>query len=282
MIQQPDSLKIAIAIASRGRPAALAGAVMAAWKLQSARHHLAFPIAVDEDDAATLAMIETLKAEGIPAVPVVAPQSPYLAAAQNRAIAAAQDADITTLLTDRTMVISPGWDIGIVDAAIKYPNRVMFWSCPSDPDTTVPIIPHTILERTDWRPLPELWVYWYSDTWLTEVDRMCFGGPSLRVRPMYSGSRQQTQRGRDFAFWTQLFVATRPMRIAAAKKLNADLGLEWKDPPPEMIEDFLARDKHLLDHAEDFQRMFGDNRPPSEQYLEAKAKAEAMMKELAA
>lgn len=278
----PPQLKIAIAIASRGRPASLIGAIAATWRLQSAQHLLAFTVAVDDDDDKTLAALDLLKMDGeIPVTPVIAPRAPYLAAAQNRAIAAAVGSDLVTLLTDRTYVITPGFDVGVADAAMKYPNRILWWSNPADPDTTVPIIPHTLLDVMNWNPLPEVYSFWWTDTHLAELDRMIFGGPSLRIRPMFSGARGHTTRGRDFLFWTQLWVALRPRRMAEAKRLAESLGLPWNEPPPEMMEDFHARDRHLLANADAFMRAFGDQRPPDEGYLLAKARAEKMMEEMA-
>lgn len=280
--QSAEPLKIAIALASRGRPAAMCGVIMTAWRLQSATNHLAFTVAVDDDDVDSIQMLDLMKRDGeVPVTPVIAPRSYYLGGAQNRAIKAAEGSDLVTLLSDRTFVITPGWDIGVAEAAMKYPNRVLWWSCPSDPDTTTPIIPHTLLDRMDWVWSPEIFGYWYDDTWWMEIDRMIFGGPSLRVRPMFSGARGQTTRGRDFEFWTRAFIVLRPRRMAEAKRLAEALGLPWKDPPPEMLDDFYARDRHLLAHADEFQRVFGDPRPPDEGYLLAKARAEKLMEEMA-
>lgn len=274
-------VRIAFCIASRGRPASLVGVVMAAQRLQSGTNHIAFMVAADEDDIKTLDAIQFLRDSGeVNIHSTVAPREPYLAAAQNRSVQAAMGAEIVCLISDRFYSITPGYDIGIVDAAIRHPNRLLWFSCPSDPDTTMPIIPHTWLDVTDWRPLPEIFPYWFTDTWLAEIDRMCFGGPSLRIRPMYAGARQQTTRGREFEFWTRLYIALRPQRVEKAKRLSEAMGLTWADPPAEMLADFEARDRHLLQHAADFEERFGDKSAPGPDYLAAKAKAEDMLKEV--
>ena len=282
MMHPSEPLKIAYAIASRGRPSALIGVIASAWRLQSGANLLAFTVAVDDDDEKTLEALDLMKRDGeFPVQAVPAPRAPYMAAAQNRAVAAAGDADLVCLISDRTFQITPGHDVGIVDAAMRFPHRVLWYSSPNDPDTTTPIIPHTVLDALDWKPLPEIYVYWFSDTHLMEVDRMCFGGPSLRIKPMVAGARGRTTRGREFRWWTELYIALRPRRLAEAKRLNAALGLEWKDPPPEMLEDFAIRDRHLLEHAADFEARFGDRAEPGPEYREAKAKAEKLMEEMA-
>lgn len=274
-------VRIAICIASRGRPAALAGVVMAAQRLQSAVNQIAFALALDDDDVKSIQMFETLAQSGEVNVHAsIAPRDSSISAAQNRAVRLAMGAEIVTLLSDRAFVITPGWDVGLVDAAIRHTNRVLWWSCPHDPDTTMPIFPHTILDAVGWQPHPEIYPYWYIDTHWAEIDRMVFNGPSLRIRPMYAGARQQTTRGRDFAFWAGVFAALRPKRIEEAKRLNEALGLTWLDPTPEMLSDFYARDHHLAQHAEDFEARFGDPNPPGPEYLAAKARAEAMLKEI--
>lgn len=281
MNEPTGPLKIGFAIASRGRPSALIGVIAAAWRLQSGRNHMAFTVAVDDDDILTTQAMHLMAQDGeMPVTPTRAERPPYMAAAQNRAIEAAMGADLVCLLSDRTFLITPGYDQAIVDAAVKYPNRILWISSPGDPDTTVPIIPHTILDIMGWKPLPEIFPFWFSDTWLMEVDRMCFGGPSLRIRPMYSGARKQTTSGRDFEFWTKVFIATRPARMAEAQKWSSALGLTWRDPPPEMLDDFHSRDRHLLAHADEFQAAFGDKREASPQYVEAKAKAEKLLEGL--
>ena len=274
-------VRIAVCIASRGRPAALAGVVMAAQRLQSCTNHLAFSLALDDDDVKSIQMFETLAQSGEVNVHAdIAPRDSSIAAAQNRAVRLAMGAEIVTLLSDRAFVITPGWDVGVVDAAIRHANRLLWWSCPHDPDTTMPIFPHTILDQVGWQPHPEIYPYWYIDTHWAEIDRMVFGGPSLRIRPMYAGARAQTTRGRDFAFWSRLFAGLRPKRVDEAKRLADALALPWNDPSPEMLADFYARDRHLAQHADDFEARFGDKSPPDEAYLAAKARAEDMLKEI--
>lgn len=269
-------LKIACAIASRGRPVALCGVIATLWRLQSGQNHLAFTVACDDDDAPTQAMLATIAADGeIPVIPVPALRAPTLGAAQNRAIQRAMDADLVTLPSDRTFCISGGWDALLADAHRAHPNRVLWWSSPEDMDTVLPVLPKAWLDLTDWRYSPEAYPFWYDDTGLMEVDRMAFGGPSLMTRAAYSGARQRTTRGRDFAFWTEAFVARRSERVALAKRLALALNpFGWTEPPAEMMADFHRRDDHLRTNAALFEERFGDTAEPSEQYRELKRNAE--------
>ena len=273
-------MRIAIAIASRGRPSAMAGVVMSFWRLQSGRNELAFPLAIDDDDVKTIQMARFLQEDEPPVVLDIAPRPGTLAECQNRAIKAAAGSDVVVLASDRTFCITPGFDEAIANAVKKYPNRVMWFSSPTEPDLVLPIIPKAFLDAVAWDYAPVVWPFWFIDTWHVELDRLIHGGPSLRVKCMYSGGRAKTTRGRDFEFWIRLFVATRKSRIKASKILADTFGVEWKEPDPAMIAEFEARDKYQLDHVADFEKAFGDPSDPGPEYVAAKARAEKIMEAL--
>lgn len=276
-----DPKKICVAIASRGRPSALVGVIMGLQRLQSGRNMVAYSVAADVDDPNTEAMLKFVADEEIPVVLNTAPRAPYLGAAHNRAINQAQDADIVTLMSDRSYCITWGWDLAISEAAEKYPNRVLWWSSPVEADTTMPILPASVLDAVDWKYSPEIFPFWYDDTGWAEIDRMIHNAPSLAVRAYFGGMRGKTTRLRDLAFWTTLYAALRPRRIEQAKMIAARLNLPWTDPPEEMMADFLNRDKHLIENAEALEQAFGD--PSAEvtpEYLDAKENGKRLMEEL--
>lgn len=271
-------LKIACAIASRNRPVALCGVIANLWRLQSGHNHIAFTIAADEDDARTQSVLATITGDGeIPVIPVIAPRAATLGAAQNRAVQRAGDADLVTLPSDRTFCVSPGWDAILAEAHRKHPARVLWWSSPDDMDTVLPVLPRAWLDATEWKYSPETHPFWFDDTGTMEVDRMAFHSPSLMTRAAYSGARSRTTRGRDFAFWTEVFIAMRSHRIETAKRLAETLGDGWKEPNDAMLADFHRRDEHLRQNAPLFEERFGDKSEPSAEYLALKDKAKEML-----
>lgn len=274
-------MRLSVAIASRGRPCALIGVVLSLWRLRSGLHEIGFILGVDEDDLPTHRACELLATDEAPVAARCEPRAPYLGRVQNALIRESPTADVVTLMSDRTFPLTIGWDAAIADAVTKYPQRVLWWSCPTDPDTTIPIIPRAVLRAINNQWSPCLFSYWYDDTWRMEIDCMTHAAPALRVGSAnYGGARAFTTRGRDFAFWATFFAATRPRRIYEARNLAATFGREWKEPTMEMLEHFRQRDRQLIARAPEFEKTFGDPSEPGPEYLEAKAKAETIIREM--
>ncbi len=267
-------MKIAVGIATRGRPLALIGVVMSLWRLRSTGHEIVFHIGVDSDDAPSQDALGMLL-EGEPNVvsSVSLDRSPYLGTVQNGLIAAAHNADVVTLLTDRTFPITPGWDHILAKSAEIYPNRAMWWSCPSDPGCVMPIIPRAYIDAIGGAWSPEIFAFWHDDTWQEEIDTLVHQSHPLKAPAFYEGLRGQTTRGREFAFWGKVFSVTRRARIKQAQVIAGELGVPWRAPTAEMLDHFAERDAFHQAKAEEFEERFGDKREPGEDYMKAKANA---------
>lgn len=273
---------ITVAIASRGRPLALIGVVLALSRLAANPIAVNFVVAVDDDDIETQDACHRLARE-LPVHTTAAPRS-TLAACWNRALLAAKGAEAVTLMSDRTYPITPGWDAVLGDAIAQKPNRVLWWSSPEDGGCVVPILPKAWCAATKWQAGPDTYPFWYTDTHLQELDLMVHGGPSLKVQASYAGTRGATQSGRDFAFWHGIFQATRPGRWAQALHLAEVFGRReaFQGSSQQFTDYCAAYDAMMQERAPAFEERFGDRRPPSQAYIAAKARAEALLQEIAA
>lgn len=256
---------------------ALAGVVMGLQRLQSGLHDIQFIIGADHDDANTGAVIQELKNEAHVASAWDARST--LGAVWNRLVAADKTADIVTLCSDRTFCITPGWDDVLADAVEKRSDRVLWWSSPGDNDHTLPILSKRWLEAADYTWGSDIFPFWFSDTWGRELDRMIHGKPPLKVQAQFAGTRAATQSGRDFAFWFDVFSKLRPYRISQAVEMAEKLKSPFFDPLS-LMPLFKLWDAEMQERSPDFEKQFGDKRPPSATYIAAKEKAEALLKEL--
>lgn len=273
-------MKIAVAMASRGRPMALIGSIMALWRLRSQRHDVAFSIGLDEDDedTASATFDEKEFPQGVINV-AVAPRSPWRGARENDAIQLVKDADVVSLMSDRTFCITPGWDDVLARAYAQSPKRVLWWSSPGDPGCVVPAIPKTYLAANNWQWAPNIYPYWHDDSHHVEVDILLHGIPCQKVAANYAGIRSKTHRGRDFAFWQTVFQKTRPLRRAQAALIGEKLGIKVTERPD--VEAYFANfDAMMQQRCIAFEERFGDTSEPGPEYLIAKEKAETFLKEM--
>lgn len=277
-------MKITVCIASRERPAALVGVVMALHRMRSTKHELDFVIGLDEDDERTAKHLEAFEGELAPLYSV-GPAPAVRGAIENRMIVAANKAadnavDAVTLMSDRTFNITPAWDEWLARAVSAMPKRVLWWQCPEDPGCIVPIIPRAYLEAIDWTWSPELFPFWWDDTWNQEIDLMIHGLKSQKARCTYSGARGTTANGREFAFWLDVFARTRDRRRELAATVADRLGLKL-EPRADVDSYFAMYDAQMRERCPAFEERFGDTRPPPERYLAARSRAVELVGEVA-
>lgn len=270
-------MRVTVGIASRGRPLALTGVVMALDRLKSGKHDVRFVVGADCDDEHLGRMHELWAGsnEGSDVVIRMAERS-TLAAVWNRLAGFDKEADVLTLLSDRAFCISPWWDDMLVDGVEKHPDRVMWWSSPEDSDCTMPVVSKKWIAAADYEWCSNLWPFWFSDTENREIDLLVSGKVPLKLAANYAGARATTQSGRDFAFWFSVYSLLRSERIARSKRIAAAFGTEIRLPPEGYFE---AWDKEMQDRSPDFEERFGDKHPASAAYLAAKANAEQVVKE---
>lgn len=277
-------MKITVCIASRERPAALIGVVMALHRMRSTRHEIDFVLGVDEDDQRILDHTEVFEGECKPLLSL-APAPPVRGMIENRMIRAGRDlapegVDAITLMSDRTFNITPGWDEWLAQAVAALPNRVSWWQCPDDIGCIIPIIPRAYLTAAEWKWSPEIFPFWWDDTWHQEIDLMIHGPKSKKARCTYSGARGTTANGREFAFWADVFRQTRNRRREIAKAIAERIGVPFVDRP-DVDAYFASYDQQMIERAPGFEERFGDKREPPERYLVAKQNAHNLLAELA-
>ena len=274
-------MKIAVIIASRGRPAALIGVIMALWRLRSERHDIEFHLGVDRDDDDNVELVaDALKGE-FPRYNVVFNMASraMLGAVQNRLLAQCKDADAVTVLTDRTFCLTPGWDDVIAQGVAKHPTRIMWWASHQDSDATMPIFSQQWLDAADWKISSEMFPFWFDDTALLELDLLIHGTPGVKLPIYFGGQRGKTQRLRDLALWIEVHARLRSQRINQATAMRLKFG---QAVPPDqafegMLTSFQVNDDHLRSKVEEYEAQFGAVGEPDATYLAAKAKAEKLI-----
>src|SRR5690242_4386935 len=107
-------MKLGVCIVTRNNPGPLIAVVMGLWRLRSMQHEVQFIIGFDRDDQTTRPVqIGRLVREIDPRV-IYSPgdRAPCRGTAENRVLGVAREnnCDLTTLMTDRTICITPGWD----------------------------------------------------------------------------------------------------------------------------------------------------------------------------
>lgn len=283
-------MKISVCIASRERPAAMIGVVMALHRMRSTKHEIDFVIGLDADDERTAKHLDAFEGEIAPLYSIdQAP--PVRGMIENRMIVAARDAPgpqgpsqplgVITLMSDRTFCITPAWDEWLARGVETLPNRVTWWQCPEDPGCIIPIIPTAYLDAAGWKWSPEIFPFWWDDTWHQEIDLMIHGPKSKKARCTYAGIRGATANGREFRFWLDVFIRTRDTRRDLARAIAGRLGVEFIDRP-DVDSYFAAYDHQMIDRCPAFEERFGDKRPVPQRYVVARDSAMKLMSEIAA
>ncbi len=275
-------MKVTVAIVTRGRPAALVGVVMALWRLRSGAHQVEFALGVDADDPWASAQIENvLDHEKVPLRMRIGHREWTRGHIVNRLVNTCRDADLITIPADWQFCITPAWDDMLAQASAMHPERVLWWSHPDNLACITPVIPSKWLAATDWKLSPEIFPFWWDDTWIEEVDQMIAGGLSLKVPASLAGIHGKTTRGRDFGFWAGVFSKTRRLRVEQAKQIAKALRLP--EPSLDMLAglgaSYAIRDSHQLANAGYFQRIYGDESLPDETYLRVKSAARRLIEQ---
>ncbi len=274
-------MRLTVALLSRGHPDALTGVIMSLHRLASGTHQIRFLIGADDDDAPTQFAVDSIT-EPLNITLHLGPRPVTRGEVDNRLLALTRGhADCVTLMTDRTFPITPGWDDLIARGIIETPNRLLWWSCPIDNVCAIPIIPASYLDACAWQWSPEIFPFWFDDTWNQHIDLLIHGMPSKKSRAAYAGQRGKTTRGRDFAFWIDVFWRLLPLRVEQAREMSAKLNIEWQTRSDVLA--YCANwHKTLSSNIASLEATFGDARDPGPEYFEAKQRAERMLAALPA
>lgn len=277
-------MKISVCILSRAHPDALVGVIMGLWRLRTERHHIEFTVGLDDDDEPSrraLAFLNEVPPESL--LIRLGPRPVTRGEIENELLARSVDSDVVTLMTDRTFCITPAWDEMIARGVgeAKYANRLFWWSCPQDNVCAIPIIRKSWLEAADYRWSPEIFPFWFDDTWNQQIDLLIHGLPSQKLKCAYSGQRGKTTRGREFAFWLDVFNQTLPLRVQIAKEMAPKFGVEWQDRRDVLLY-FESWANNMNAGVADLEKTFGDPREPGPEYAIAKERAVRMLADMAA
>lgn len=222
-------MKIAVCIPTRKRPRLLIAAITALEQLASGENEIIFSVRVDDDDVAGRMALDTLQQE-LPVTVVVDKAPPTVGQKLNEAVAAVQ-ADAYFLSTDDIFPMTAGWDRGIATVIEEHRLHAFCFNHLQEPgNTTYPVLSAKWMDTLG-QAVPELFPFWFTDTWLAEVYHMAFGtGMPIVQDLMLSGQRGRTTGLRDLRFWFDYFEATYPLRRdqarRLAKALHADVTLE--------------------------------------------------------
>jgi len=251
---------------------------MSLQRLRSKQHEVRFRIGIDEGDDDSAAAAANL-AQECPIDVSIGPRPVARGEIENRLLRGSADADIVTMLTDRTFCITPGWDDALAKGVKEQPKRLLWWSCPEDQGCTMPIIPRAWREAADNNWSPEIFPFWFDDTWNQQIDLMIYGMPSLKILTNFSGQRAKTNRARDFAFWINLFNELLPLRAQKAQDMAARLGVEAPGRP-EVLSYITQHYQTLLANVPVLEKHFGDVGEPGPEYVIAKERAEKLFAEM--
>jgi hypothetical protein len=248
-VEEKRRLKIAVLCASRGNPTGFQAALSVLDALASGKNDIEF---LHSDEL-----------------------RPSLGAIWNAIADEAKPSEIYALVTDRSVCITPHWDLHIADVYSKDDERVVWWNTNIGP--VIPIVPRKWLAAagqlyTDYFP------FWFDDTWLQELSALVHGLPiyGIQAACFIAKKNPMTKRMRDLRFWMDFFIAKRPERIAHAEKIRGILGLPEPDMGP--INHWFRLNEDLWDKEwRNWESVMGDKSEPDETYIAAKKSAKEFM-----
>jgi hypothetical protein len=274
-------LKITVPIPSRNRPAGLFAVITSLDALATGSHEIHYPLILDEDDEITLAQLSSWQdAWMLPdnVHPLIGKRDKVLNARMNDA-ANLYPADVYCFAPDDGFPLTQHWD-NVFLAAHEQNMPAWAWIEMNDPGNCTFVCLSEKWRNALGRSFPDYFPYWFADTWTAEVHLLAFGKRIPFVHQLrMGGKRGKTQGMRDLAFWFNFFAHTRNERIVEAQKLASAYGIAFDiSERARFIQELEKEDaKHLGDVPECEARLGANLTPPTKIYLDAKARAEAMM-----
>jgi hypothetical protein len=282
---------------TRGRPDNLVQAIESAAERVSDPDNVAMWIYVDDDDAATLALIETGWHRSIP-FPIhwlVLPRPSTLPEGLNELWRRSSNAAFYMGFPDDYTIVTDNWDaiIRTTMAQESSDGMAIGYLCdPLEPNANVTFM----IETAQWvnyagQFLFPYFPFWFSDLWLQQiadmVDRRIY--IDVGVLPM-DGSKGKTQTMWDLYFWRRFFHILLVERVDTAQWL-----LDYIHPPNSPSrEGALKLMKARIEEIEGNQRrvpniklnaveakISGEKGPPSERYLAALQSAKEHLRTMA-
>lgn len=271
-------MKIAVIVPSRHRPQSLQASIIAMDALASGRNEIAFTVSYCRDDEQTRQAVFKLPAR-INAKVHCRTDHCVPGQAFNEAVAATS-ADAYVGWCDDVFPLTQGWDL-LVSGAMQRLSSAC-WIEANDRENTSYIFSQARVVKALGQLCPEYFPFWFTDMWLAEIHHFAFGHRPYRVDGLFLGGRRgETQGHHECVFWARLFAHTRPERIALAHKLAREFGKLMPDGGP-ILRMCQAWDADFQSKCAGFDARFGERQKPEAFYERAKAKAIAMMADVAA
>lgn len=268
-------MKFGLIMATRGSPHRAIAVIESARFMASGKHDIKFAVALDEDDFAS---IHTLKAYRSDVLLSIAARPPGIPECWNRCVPL-MDCDAYMALADDGFVVTDNWDERCAEFIERFPKRELTafaWS-----DSANPGQPTVLMASREWLGLTGEFMdprfpFWFSDTAFGETWSFVTGRHMPICGDLQIASRPNrfNPRLRDLSFWWDFYAWTRNDRLAKAAEIRRKLGLTLSDATLKEI----VRQWGVRDSIGRKAQIPEDTRPPSSEYLVAKANAQAAMK----
>jgi len=284
-------MKLAISLASRGRPEQLADTItksLANWT----DPNTVMMVGLDDDDTATINHLNI----AAPHAWFVGPNGPRvmldvskredtIAAKWNRALKI--PADLYLVAADDDPYVTPGYDSKLLEAAKLFPDGIgMVYGHMANLSFSGVVAPTRGLVDKLGHIFPELFPYWFVDHWTDDLARMIGRIAFADVRTDQSKAGM-TQEMRDPAWWATFFDASYLIRRKIAREIIDSQDFQ----SPEWQKSILREHHPLIEERsrtinQSVRAQFGMNRAPygvnvnDERYQRVREAAERMVPEL--
>jgi hypothetical protein len=264
-------MKIAMLMATRGRPQQATAIVEMAHMLESGKHQVSYHIAYDYDDD-HIADFNT----GATLHPGPRPVSP--AECWNR-LAREVEADAYLINADDHVIATDCWDQKVEDYLDTFTPKAAGLFCLNDTANpgcaTLFVLSNGWLDAMDREVFSEHYPFWFADLGLSEVWHYVAGSPTRLANDILAVGKagQYNPRIRDLEFWWDFHMRTRPERLAKAACVRSKLGLPEPTNLAQMVEHFEYNDTESKKLQPRIMARVPP-REPDERYLEAYRRAQ--------
>lgn len=278
-------MKIAVCLVTRGNPKRAAAVIECARSLASDDHQIEYLIGIDADDTESYNFFR----QQYPGLVLSVDKRPKgVGAVWNRLVARARrdfDPDVYCPFPDDSFIGCPLWDDVIFDTFEKkfkgapVACHVLGWNDLANPNQcTLPIASREWIDMTG-KLYDERFPFWFYDTAVTETFSYIMGQPVPCHPGLILAARKGiTQRMRDLEFWWEFFAFTRKERLENGEKYRRQLGIELHPGVlDECIKAWERRDRYGLAASIEMEAEIAERKPPTPEYMEAKAEAAALM-----
>lgn len=257
-------------------------------KLESGKHQVVYVIGVDEDDTETVGMGQLLIKPSLRGGPIcmrVFERQSSLGAMVNQ-MALDVPADVYCSLCDDVLVLTEGWDDKIAEAVEARPDGVFWWRTEQIRAATYAIITEKWRAAAG-RVFTDYFPFWWDDVWLLHVWLLAAETAWLYVDAELEDRPFNTHRMRDLRFWSDFYVSRHDERMAEAERMRQALGWGPRTLSPASLQTWVEKTCRLspefLADADNIEARQGEGaKPPTPEYLRAKARAESLMQKAAA